>query len=70
MCLFFQKLTHTIPEMVHTSPTRTRGGLLYAGKKTDYWVSLNPDNGAKKASVTTDGIETCTALTKVIIILY
>ena len=60
-----QKLQHTIPEMVNSSPMRTRNGLLYAGKKTDYWVALNPESGDKHASVTTDGIETCTAVAQV-----
>ncbi|KAL5254218.1 hypothetical protein ACHWQZ_G013854 [Mnemiopsis leidyi] len=57
-----EKLQHTIPEMVNNSPMRTRSGLLYAGKKTDYWVALNPASGDKHSSVTTAGIETCTAV--------
>ena len=60
-----QKLQHTIPEMVNSSPMRTRNGLLYAGKKTDYWVALNPASGDKHSSVTTAGIETCTAVAQV-----
>ena len=44
---------------------RTRNGLLYAGKKTDYWVALNPASGDKHSSVTTAGIETCTAVAQV-----
>lgn len=46
---------------------RTRSGLLYAGKKTDYWVALNPASGDKHSSVTTAGIETCTAVAQVCI---
>lgn len=61
-----EKLQNTIPEMVNSSPMKTRSGLLYTGKKTDYWVALNPDSGDKHASVTTDGIETCTACTAVV----
>lgn len=57
-----EKLQHTIPEMVNSSPMRTRGGLLYAGKKTDYWVALNPNSGDKHASVTTNGVESCNAV--------
>ena len=59
-------MQNTIPEMVNSSPMKTRSGLLYTGKKTDYWVALNPDSGDKHASVTTDGIETCTACTAVV----
>ena len=51
--------------MVNSSPMRTRNGLLYAGKKTDYWVALNPASGDKHSSVTTAGIETCTAVAQV-----
>ena len=60
-----EKLAHTIPEMVNSSPMKTTNGLLYAGKKTDFWVALDPASGNKHASVTTQGVETCTAVTQV-----
>lgn len=52
-----EKLVHTIPEMVNNSPMRTRNGLMYTGKKTDYWISLNPESGDKQETTTEDGVQ-------------
>ena len=36
-----KKLPFTIPQLVANSPCKSSDGLLYTGKKTDTWISID-----------------------------
>ncbi|CAL8124111.1 unnamed protein product [Orchesella dallaii] len=53
-----RKLPFTIPQLVAMAPCRNSEGLMYTGRKTDYWLQLNPFTGEKSEI---HGEETCPA---------
>ena len=42
-----EKMPFTISEIVSASPCRSTDGLLYTGKKTDEWITINTQTGEK-----------------------
>lgn len=43
----FKKLPFTIPQLVSMAPCKNSEGLMYTGRKLDFWIELNPLTGEK-----------------------
>ncbi|XP_066601348.1 serine/threonine-protein kinase/endoribonuclease IRE1-like isoform X2 [Prorops nasuta] len=55
-----KKLPFTIPELVASSPCRSSDGILYTGRKTDTWFSVDPITGEREQLLGFDKVEnTC-----------
>lgn len=48
-----KKLPLTIPDLVATSPYRSKDGILYTGQKTDKWVAVDAKTGVKQQTLST-----------------
>ena len=49
-----EKLPFTIGELVSSSPCRSSEGILYTGKKTDEWITINAQTGQKVSVLNSD----------------
>ncbi|XP_012256735.2 serine/threonine-protein kinase/endoribonuclease IRE1 [Athalia rosae] len=55
-----KKLPFTIPQLVASSPCRSSDGILYTGRKTDTWFSIDPHTGEREHLLGFDKVEhTC-----------
>lgn len=55
-----KKLPFTIPQLVASSPCRSSDGILYTGRKTDTWFSVDPHTGEREHLLGFDKVEhTC-----------
>ncbi|XP_065558599.1 serine/threonine-protein kinase/endoribonuclease IRE1-like isoform X1 [Artemia franciscana] len=52
----FKRLPFKIPELVATSPCRSSDGVLYTGKKTDTWLSVDYITGKVKKVITSEKV--------------